>query len=158
MFTDCHNRPLTGTARTLALLYVGVLLLGCCIGCSAAVTPSAPSAPVDVVTTIQYAINVPHMATLQTLVAQYGASVALSPVDAQQRFDYRADYAGSPNVYAGSVAPWGDTYRNTGIVIAPLSAASALTFTGADWPTLYGSTPNARYTWQGRFVYTEASR
>lgn len=129
----------------------------------AAMAPACTSSPVAPTldqpiarTPLGYTINVPDAYRVQQLRAEFPHGVALSPIDAQARYDYTAAYHGSPNVYYGATAPaYQGQYQMTGIVSAPYAIASQASFYGRDWPGS-GLEPNTLYTWVGDFQFTMA--
>lgn len=131
--------------RYLLFVLLSILTVGC------GANPTAPtSAPAPAMRVVDYTINVPTTDIAAGLRAQYPTGVLLSPVAAQQQFDYTAAYHGTPNVYAGDVATSTGTYTDTGIVVAPYAAASKSTFTSADWPVMPAG---VTYQWRGTFAY-----
>ncbi len=134
---------------TLGLL---VLMLAC--GCSTQSSPSV-TAPSEVVTTIQYTINIPFQLTAQELQRQFPHGVDMAPIQAQVTWNYTAEYRGAPNVYWGPVPPPAETYQNTGIVVAPVAVAQQLFFLPSEWPGI--SLAGDKVTWKGWFVFTRAA-
>ena len=121
------------------------------VGCAG--NPAAPSTAATSATPsmqmMDYTINVPTSAVLVAMRTAYPNGVLMAPVAAQQQFDYTTAYHGSPNVYAGETAPALGTYPGASIVVAPYAAASAPTFTSAQWP-LYPA--GVTYQWHGTFA------
>lgn len=121
------------------------------------VTPLGPSPVAPVQTqTMAYAINVPDTLTVVRLNAQYPQGVHVAPLTAQAQWDYSANYAGTPNVYAGEVAPCGQNYLNTSVVIAPPGVAGKASFSAQDWPGAHLDA-NTIYEWVGTFVVAYAA-
>ncbi|HYM22016.1 MAG TPA: hypothetical protein VEU08_02370 [Vicinamibacterales bacterium] len=132
-------------------LLVG-LLLGACAACAPASLSPSPTPAADVVV-IQYAINVPAGVIETALNGEFPRGVSVAPVDAQRRWDFTSTY-GAPNVYWGVQAPPIGTYNDVAIVVAPLAAASKLTFTKSDWPNVCAAT----CTWLGHFETASVGR
>ena len=140
--------------------FAAILVALFTVGCGS--SPVAPSTPP---TDLTYAINLPGLVEVQSLLVQYPNGLHLSPVDAQTLYDRRAFYGGTPNVYAGAVTPtaWigGNPYHGVGVVIAPFAVASVPIFKSTDWPDSNGQpfsgNPTTRFAWLGRFVYVPSS-
>lgn len=138
--------------KQFAILALVTLTLSAC----GVVSPVAPTVAAPVTHTLAYDINVPDVALSLQLRGEFPDGVRMAPVAAQAHWDYTRTYGGSPNVYYGAVGPQCPTYVRTGIVIAPLSAASKPTFTSADWPG-GGLEAGVTYEWVGRFAFSEVA-
>ena len=115
------------------------------------VTPTTIT-PAKVPQAVQYDINIPFNNVAMNLKLQNPSGIFLSPIAAQQQFDYTTAYGGTPNVYAGETQPKCPPYLGAGIVIAPRRVASIPEFKGTDWPGI-GLDPGTTYQWLGHFVY-----
>lgn len=136
-----------------AILVLLAVVANACGSSPMAVTPIAKPATVA---TIQYAINVPSTLMVQQLQQAHPNGVQLSPIEAQLEFDYRCQYRGAPNVYWGPTAPPQAVYQQTGITVAPVSAAGKLTFGPEDWPAYASANPGiTAFTWLGQFTYAQ---
>lgn len=124
--------------------------------CSSNLTgPTTIQAPKVTNIPIGFDINIPDIAVVQRMKLTYPQGITISPIEAQRKWDYTAAYGGTPNVYAGTVSPHCTPYVMTGIVIAPLAAASALNPTPGQWSVLEAG---QTYEWVGNFVYTRIAQ
>lgn len=133
----------------IVLLIVTLCAIFGSLGCSqqgpmgpSIVKPARPNVPVG------FDINIPESKITQVWAIQYPNGIKISPVEAQQKWNFTAAYGGTPNVYYGPQSPKCE-YWMVGITVAPFSVASKLTFTSLDWPIFE---PGEVYEWVGRFV------
>jgi hypothetical protein len=135
--------------RTLSVVLSVVLCSAC--GSSPLTAPTTIIQP-PAVRELAYAINIPLLLDLQRLKLQYPDGIHIAPLAAQGRWDYSVWYGGTPNVYAGPIAPRCQNFFNTGIVVAPRAVAGMDTFTALDWPGI-GLDAGVTYAWTGRFTF-----
>lgn len=143
--------------RTHVIIVSAIALLSLACGSTkgTALAPT-PIEPTPIV--ITYAINIPDAQLVRELLTDHPNGVAMSPIQAQVTWDYTSFY-GVANVYYGPNAPnltaaGTSPFSGTGIVVAPISVANTMRFTGAEWPVVAGGLPlSTTFTWLGRFVY-----
>lgn len=123
--------------------------------CSSNLTGPTTILPVKAATPIGFDINIPDIAVVQQMKLTYPHGITISPIEAQRKWDYTAAYGGTPNVYAGMASPHCTPYIMTGIVIAPLAAASSLNPTPSQWSALEAG---QTYEWVGNFVFTRIAQ
>jgi hypothetical protein len=111
------------------LMCVAALLLT--IGCSSPTHPTTTARssvePLRTPITITYAINIPYADAAHALEAQHPDGVNLSPVQAQETFNFTDAYHGTPNVYYGPLAPPVGRYVFVGIVVSSFCSANGRT-------------------------------
>jgi hypothetical protein len=136
---------------------VAALLLT--IGCSSPTHPTTTARssvePLRTPITITYAINIPYADAAHALEAQHPDGVNLSPVQAQETFNFTDAYHGTPNVYYGPLAPPVGRYVFVGIVVAPRAVAERQQFLQREWPDGCGRQypGDTVCAWLGRFAY-----
>lgn len=148
-------RNLVDWAMIIGLLIAAIVVVFAAAGCSGSLaTAPTPLVTPKVNVPVGFDINIPTSKVASVYQMQYPQGVKMSPVEAQNRWDYTAAYGGTPNVYYGSTSPKCE-YNLVGIVVAPYSVASKPTFTASEWSIFE---PGNVYEWVGRFVVADVAR